>query len=261
MVHLIRRLLYWKWALNSRICREVSIPSGCKATVVLTAYREERMGNLDPLARSVLKCAFVEKVIVSNDNPRLRIADWVGVRDERLVLLDQPVRRGCKYRWELARAENAAYYLAIDDDVLVYPRQLARLFMHLINRQEVPHGLSGCRFPFRFLERKELEVDLLFEIYAVTREHLRVYFDYLRQLEGGTPGQGRGIDMMRGDFVVISHCGKGKPLIHDAGFISRCATAYAEGVATFREHDFLTSTEEVIRAVEQVKARTPHMTA
>ncbi len=247
IVSTMRRLFYWKWVLHVRRCREVTIPSDCKVTVVLTAYRKERIGNLDPLVRSVLKCAFVEKVIVSNDNPQVRIADWVRVRDERLVLLDQPVRRGCGNRWKLAWAEKAAYYLAIDDDILVYPGQLAQLFMHLINMPEVPHGLSGGTVPFQFHERKEMAVDQLFEIYALTREHLRVYFDYLQELAAQTVSQ-EGL-CMSGDFVLISHSGQGKPVIHDVGFISRCATAYAEGVATFKEADFLRCVEELRRFV------------
>jgi hypothetical protein len=248
----VKRLLYWKWVLQVRTCRAVSVPSASKVTVVLTAYKKERMRNLDPLVRSVLKCRFVEKVIVSNDNPDLRIADWVMVHDERLVLLDQPARRGCKHRWELAQAENAAYTIAIDDDVLIHPKQLALLFTHLLDRQEVPHGLSGCKIPFEFHERQELEVDLLFEIYAVTREHVQAYFDTIEQLKarGTLPAEGLG---KRGDFVVISHSGKARPVIHDVGFIARCASAYAEGVATFKEDGFASYTGELLAAVRKIE--------
>jgi hypothetical protein len=254
IVYLVRRAMFWKWAAHVRLCRELSLPFEGKATVVLTAYKPQRARNLDPLVRSVLKCRFVEKVIVSNDNPELRIADWVGVRDRRLVLLDQPSRRGCKHRWELARGQDAAYYIAIDDDLLVYPRQLARLFTRLLERPEVPHGLCGCSFPFAFHEREEREVDLLFEIYAVTREHVHVYFDHLERLKAGghLPPEGLG---MRGDFVLISRSGQARPVIHDAGFISRCPTAYDEGVATFKEEGFATYTANLLAAVKQIEVR------
>lgn len=252
-VHAVKRLLYWKWVLHVRTCREISVPSASKVTVVLTAYRQERMRNLDPLVRSVLKCRFVEKVIVSNDNPQMRIADEVVVRDERLVLVDQPARRGCQHRWEVARAENAAYYIAIDDDVFLYPKQLALLFKHLLNRPEVPHGLCGCKMPFEFHEGQEREVDLLYEIYAITREHLQVYFDCIERLKtcGYLPAGGLNTPC---DFVVISHSGSGDPVIHDAGFVARCPSAHAEGVATFKEDGFVNQTVELFAAVREVEA-------
>ncbi len=226
----------------------MSIPSDCKVTVLLTAYRSARLRNIDPLVRSVLKCRFVEKVIVSNDNPRHRIAQWVSARDERLVLLDQPVRRGCKHRWELARAEDASYYLAIDDDLLIYPAQLAHLFMHLLKRPDVPHGLTGCTMPFRYLERKEAEVDLLCEIYAITGEHLDSYFCHMENIKSGGGPLAAELDA-RGDFVLISRSGKGNPLIHDTGFLWRCATTHDKEVATCMEDGFRPMVRDLYDAV------------
>jgi hypothetical protein len=236
---------------TGRLCRPISLPIPEKATVILTCYQESRARNLAPLARAALKCDFVEKVVVSNHNPRLRIAEWVTFRDVRLVLVDQEVRRGCEHRWELAREQGADYYVAIDDDVLIYPKQLSRLFRHLVERPEIPHGLAGGSLPHTYFRRKEMEVELLFEIYACTSAHIRSYFEYLQEIKKKRYASDQSI-MNGSDYILLSKSGKGPPRIHDVGFLLRCVTAYQEGVATFKESDFLKRSYTILKALDRI---------
>jgi glycosyltransferase involved in cell wall biosynthesis len=248
----VKGVLYWKWVAHCRLCRNVSVAVPDKVTVILPAYRQARMKNLEPLVRSALKCDFVEKVVVTNDNTEVRISDWVNIQDKRLVLIDQPVRRGCDHRWEVARQHEAEYYITIDDDVLIYPRQLARLFLHLVETPGIPHGLAGGTLPRSFFRSRELEVDHLYEIYAFTADHLKTYFAYLEDIRSAGHASNLSLDFF-GGYLILSYTGNGRPRIHDVGFLLPCTTAYDKGVATFRECEFLARNYEVLDAIKKVR--------
>jgi glycosyltransferase involved in cell wall biosynthesis len=246
----VKGVLYWKWVAHCRLCRNVSLPVPEKVTIILPAYQRARLKNIETLVRSALCCDFVEKVVVTNDNTDVRISDWVRIPDSRLVLIDQPVRKGCDHRWEVARGCEAEYYITIDDDVLIYPRQLARLFLHLVEKPEIPHGLAGGTLPHTFYRSREVEVDHLFEVYAFTATHLKVYFDYLHRIQS----QGYATDIALefwGGYLILSHAGTGRPRIHDVGFVLPCTTAYDKGIATFRESEFLARNYEVLNAIKK----------
>ena len=55
--------------------------------------KPERMGNMGPQIRNMLKCNFVERVVISNHNPNIKVKDIVGVKDDRLIFLSQNLQR------------------------------------------------------------------------------------------------------------------------------------------------------------------------
>ena len=59
------------------------------AVVLLTHNRPQ---NLTLLVRGALSNPFVTKVVVSNSNRDVRIAEWINVQDPRLVLIDETGR-------------------------------------------------------------------------------------------------------------------------------------------------------------------------
>jgi hypothetical protein len=69
-----------------------------KLTIIIPTYNSARMRHLAGLVRSVSKCTFVEKIILSNNNPALAVHDHVRVRDPRLMLLETPERPRCTPR-------------------------------------------------------------------------------------------------------------------------------------------------------------------
>ena len=103
--------------------------SGKQCTVILLSHN--RPQNLSVLARAALKNGFVRKVIVSNSNRGVRIADWVKAADPRIVLVDEikPTRPG--YRFVLAAQEAGDYFLSVDDDIFLTPQQWAKFFVEL----------------------------------------------------------------------------------------------------------------------------------
>lgn len=245
-------LLYWKWVLESHIGRSVSLSMSQKATVIIPSYSEKRVRNLRPLVRSLLKCDFVEKVIVSNNNPRIRIRDRIGIDDSRVVIFDQPVRRGPGYGWILASKEKADYVIAIDDDLLISPKQLAMLFQQLVEHPEAPHGLLGCDSDGTYVKRQEAEVASLYNIYAVTGAHIRTYLEHTRGMTARGYVTQETVEFWSCD-MVISQSGMCQPRIHDAGFVLQCITHDRPGVALWKDSRFRQQRKEVYRALEKVR--------
>ena len=52
------------------------------ATAILLSYA--RPQNLQWIIQSLLRCEFIEKVIVSNNNPSTKLEKWVPITDSRL---------------------------------------------------------------------------------------------------------------------------------------------------------------------------------
>jgi glycosyltransferase involved in cell wall biosynthesis len=246
----VSTILRWLWILNSRWGATVSLPRHDKVTVILLAYHEKRMRNIQPLVRSALKCTFVEKVIVSNNNPRLHIRDWVQCESPRVILIDQPVSRGTGYRWNLIQSDSSDYFLAIDDDVLLFPGQMARLIRQLAAQPEVPHGLAG-HSPAGYIQSRETEVDSLFQVYAVTQRHVKIYFEHLQAIRALDPLAADSVEIL-GDYLVISSVSPRRPMIHAVGLILRCPTASQQGVAIHTRSDFQTRLAAIKNCLRQL---------
>jgi hypothetical protein len=195
-----------------------------------------------------LKCAFVEKIIVSNHNPAVSIHDFVRVQDRRLALLDQTVRRGPGYSWVLAAREDAEYFMRIDDDVLLFPRQAALLFRWLVEQPSVPHGLSG-RIGSRYVQCRETDADGLFSLYAATRAHVNRYLDYAHRMVRAGLLTVEDVEFW-GEDIVLSRTGSGKPRIHDVGFLLQGLTCWHSRVALHRQPGFRERRLQVENALE-----------
>ena len=218
------------------------ITGGKQCTVILLSHN--RPQNLPLLVKGALKNSSVRKVIVSNSNRSVRIADWVKAGDPRLVLVDEtkPTRPG--YRFVLAAEEEGDYFLSIDDDIFLTPQQWAKFFQCLLANEAVPHGLTGNLYkpgtassngsPFHHLSGVNVEVDVLIGAYAFTRRHLKTLFELARRL-----GWDDVTNLANGEDVLLSFAGERRPQIHDLGHLFCCASTSLEGVALWRTlHDF-----------------------
>jgi hypothetical protein len=248
----LKRLGYGFWVLNGRFGRRLSFGLPQKATILLPAYSPERLHNVEPMVRTVLRCDFVSRVIVSNHNPDIRIEDHVRLRDERLSCVNQPIRRGCGYGWIVASGFDPEFLICIDDDLRLLPSQVARLFARLLGEPAIPHGLAGIRAS-QYYQNRDMEVDELNQVYAITRAHLRTY----RELVAEITDQGLVTDdavEFWGDDIVISQSGAGRPKIHATGFILRCPTANHPRVATYKQSPFPQSRAAVYAALAKVRS-------
>jgi hypothetical protein len=211
------------------------------------SYKRERYCNIEPIVRSLLQCKCIEKVVVSNNNPEVRIQDWVKLSDPRLRLIDQDQHRHNGFRWNIAEPESGDYFLAVDDDMFLYPKQFTKLFAHLLEKPQVPHGAIGSCYDlnkrenghiaYSYCQNKELQVDVLHCVYAVTRQHVSQYLNYVEKvhMDGITEST---LGLRFGDDIVMSQTGIGPAAIHDLGKLLVCPTSNVKGVATYLEPNF-----------------------
>ena len=81
-------LARYSWLLTSlRFGSSSGTIDGKRCAVVLLSHN--RPQNLPLLVRGALSNQFVTKVVVSNSNRDVRIAEWVDIRDPRLMLVDE----------------------------------------------------------------------------------------------------------------------------------------------------------------------------
>lgn len=251
---------YLRWQREVRRADRVAIPGPERLTVILLSFR--RVRNMEPIVGALLRCEFVEKVLVSNNNPEIRMADWIRLRDDRLRLIDQPRKTPPGIRFELARKEPGRYFLSIDDDVLLSPEQVKRLFLGVLSRPGAPHGIHGEGYvgeskktfpPYWRVDRKGYhgQVDNLNTVYGFTREHLAE----MERLAGRLDLGGGGIaEMGNGEDLLVSASGDERPWIHDVGPVALCLSSHRIGVATWASRPgFFTERKELFLKLRSLR--------
>lgn len=233
---MVRTLLpMWRWALAS--LRGVSVElddESRKCCVVLLSYR--RPANIDIMAHMILRCAFVDRLVISNNNPDVDLKNWLTVEDPRLEIIENISRIYAGIRLALAAERDFDYFISIDDDLFLSPDQLALLFYALVDNPLVPHGLYGevrsddapQRYPFRVDVCGDTDVDHLTQVYAFTRSHAQNAIRLAAQL-----GINELAKLGNGEDLLLSFAGEGKPRLHAAGSRPRCLSFAREGVATW----------------------------
>lgn len=252
----MRDIKYALWGLNGYLGVRMRIASKQKLTVLITYYNPARMKHINHQLRNLLKCVFVEQIIISNHNPDVDIKQMVEVKDDRITIINHETRRGCGYRWLVAEQFSPEYLVVVDDDILLFPWQLKKLFAALIQEPEIPHGFAGMiHHENGFLEyREQLErpVDYICEIYAVTGEHLNKY-SQLKQEVLKNPDLTHTVEFAA-DFVILSQTGAANPKIHDGGRLFRCTTYNETGVAVHKDAEFDVGILEVASTLKKEKA-------
>jgi hypothetical protein len=169
---ILRKIKYYLWALNGFWGLRSRTDTSQKATILFTYFSPVRMKHINHQLRNIFKCDFVGQVIISNHNPDVDIASLIKVMDERIKVVNQNVRRGCGHRWLVANEFSPEYLIVVDDDVLIFPGQLKKLFEALVTEPEMPHGFAGMvQHSDGYLEYRQEEersLDYICEIYALT---------------------------------------------------------------------------------------------
>ena len=241
---------FWKWVLLTHISRNESIDNNPETDVIIATYNTRRLKNINSLVRSVLKCNFVKHLVVTNNNPDIHIEDQVTIKDNRLDLVNQPVRRWPGYRWHIASNSQAEYFIIIDDDFLILPGQLKILLQHLIHEPDIAHGITG-HLNGKYYQNREMEVVVLNQIYAVTKKHVNRYFEITGAIKQNYPEVFPLIEKCADDFI-ISKSGNSNPKIHNVGQLTRCQTARAPSIAVHLGTDFRRERQKVVNSFKTI---------
>lgn len=237
---MLNNIRYWIWIYNSYLTGEIKINRPEKATVILPYFNQKRIKHARYMVRLLLRCNFINEIIATNHNPELDIFQWIDIKDTRLKLINNNgIKHGSGYRWVIANTLDSKYFLVIDDDFLIFPGQLAKLFCHLIIEPDVPHGLTGkMGIDGIYCKNVETEVEILNQIFAVTKKHIKKFMSLSETVRLNQPEIYHDIEEYADD-IVISMTGKLRPKIHNVGYNLRCPTATEKGIALHKEKSFL----------------------
>jgi hypothetical protein len=211
-----------------------AVPEEDRLTVIVLNHK--RPENVGQIARYVLRCGFVGRLIVSNNSPAYPMARHVTVQDPRLVLIDQPEPSGVGISLELAREHRSRWYLRIDDDIFLHPAQLQWIYWNLRTFADSPHGIFGAAFvpgknpaaewPFVHRRHHSGPIEILNGLFAFSDRHLDEYFRLC-----GALGITNQRTLMNGEDIVLSFSGQARPMVHHVGPVWECASEALPGVA------------------------------
>jgi hypothetical protein len=209
---------------------------GPSCTVVLASFR--RMANLTPIVRSVLRLGCVARVLVTNNNPAVKLGRRLRLRDPRLEVVEQPVARPPGIRFDLALEQPGERFLVLDDDLFLAPHALALLLAALERDPSVVHGVQGeifdpvgrrCAPAVRYVDQR---VHVLNRVYCFTKAHLVEY----HRLAADLAERGFG-SVGLWDDVLLSAAGDGHAQVHRVGFWPDCPSGIDRKTAVFLSGD------------------------
>ena len=236
---------------SSQVISEISEP---KAVAVLLSYK--RPNNLPLIAKTLLKLPFISKVIVSNNNPDLKMEDYFSFSDQRLELINQPERRRAGFRFGIVKEMKAENYIFIDDDLFLKPSQITTLYQALLNDPTIPHGVWGQRFiqdegqytRMEIIRNFNGELDVINRAYFLTNQHVKTFFELLNGI-----GIADIVDLKFGDDMILSFSGSGRPCCHDVGPLLDCPTKDADDIAIWRESNFHNYRGELFAKLNRIR--------
>jgi hypothetical protein len=173
-----------------------------------------------------------------------------------MLFMNQDIKRAGGYRWRIANTLSSEYLIVIDDDVFLFPLQLKSLFEALVRDPAVPHGVSGMLQlkggELQYHEHENINVKYLCEVYAVTKNHVKRYFELERLVTEQNEIPPDTVEEL-GDYILISQTAERDPIIHDVGRIFRSDTFKTPGVAYHKQGQFEKVLAEVSHAVEKIR--------
>lgn len=210
-------------------------------TVIIDSFK--RPWNIQPLIETFFRCDFVDRIIISNNNPDIRIREHVRIRDERLTLIDQPERTWSGIRFSIAASVPGRHFIAVDDDLFLRPSQLRTLAEALVCMPEVPHGMFGTLVVSKngepSLKRGQYgftnTIDVVQRAYFFSKTHAERFQEIQDRArrEHLAPEE----DIRISDDIMLSVCGAGKPLCHDVGPFWDCFSARLKNIALYKSVD------------------------
>ena len=223
-------------------------------TAIILSYK--RPQNIAPLVGLLLQAPSIRHVVVSNNNPAVKMIDWVRIESSRVSVIEQPTAGASPTRYRIALEHDSPLFVAVDDDVFLRPSQIERLCATLRADPSRPCGIIGSLYDessgvMRYGVTRPGDADIINQAYAFTPGHVRRFFELAILLGFGSTHQAWGRSTW--DDIVISHSGLSKPRICDVGSFTECPTNSEPGIAEWQEagfHQFRLSLFQRLRALQ-----------
>jgi hypothetical protein len=223
-------------------------------TAIILSYK--RPQNIAPLVGMLLKAPSIRNVIISNNNPDLKMGDWLRIESPGVSVVNQDRARACPIRYQIAQQHDSRYFIAIDDDVFLRPSQIETLCTALRADPSRPWGIHGTSYDdssgkMQYNLHRPGDVDILNQVYAFTSDHVRRFFELANALGFGSAHEAW--ERSNWDDMVISHSGVSKPCICDVGAVTECPTGAEQGIAVWREDGFFAGRLSLFQQLRALK--------
>lgn len=215
---------------------------------VLPVY--SRPQNIEAICREILDVRGLTRLVISNNNPLLDISRYLTLSDPRIVVINQPTKKGAGIRTHIATQIPEFFQFSVDDDLFLTTAQIEILLRHLQEDPSRPHGFFGqtCSYHDGILDivcglrNSEQPVDVLNRAYFYTKRHAERAISAVNQYLG---------DGHDGPFhdVFLSRGGTERPLIHAIGKWRDCPSSNEKGVALWLEEGYAERRSQVLLKV------------
>jgi hypothetical protein len=228
-------------------------------TAIILCYK--RPQNIAPLVGMLLEAPSIQHVIVSNNNPNLKMADWFSNTSSRVTVIEQGSSCASPLRYRIALEQDSPLFVAIDDDVFLRPSQIETLCQTLRAHPSSPCGITGSVYDERtslmqYNIRRPGDVDIIHQAYAFTPLHVRRFFDLATALGFGPTHEAW--QSTTWDDIVISHSGLSKPRVADIGAFTECPTGAEPSVAAWRTDGFLPFRMSLFQRLQTLQPLSPN---
>lgn len=234
MKDLIRLVLTYLWIFRCRFLPSISLKKDKKVAFILLSYKREY--NINNILRAAQRCEFIDRIIVSNNNPDIDINEHISISDPRMEIINQTERKRPGVRWNLALSHTPECKIisCVDDDMFLYPEQIKKLVEAAMADSSRGHGVCGS-INNEYIKDQNIECDHLTRCYFVNRNHVKRYFEMVDIIE--PVDELSTVDYV-GDDMAISLAADNLAMIHDVGFVLSCKTSLDDSVAVNREDAF-----------------------
>lgn len=221
-------------------------------TAILLSYKRPK--NIQKICETILSINEVDKLILSNNNPKIDLKSYVNIQDSRFEFINQKEDSGCIKRYEIAYLEDSNYFFCIDDDLFFDKRQIELLMAKLVFDPARPHGFWGQHFTksneditFRSEINRDTLVDILNRAYFFTKAHVIELFNLIKLSKTNIA------DIGPCDDIFLSFSGSIRPAIHYIEKFEDCPSSNEIGIALWREHDFQDRRRLTIESILKIK--------
>lgn len=205
---------------------------------VLLSYK--RPQNMDRLITTLRLVDEVDKIILSNNNPDVRIEEWLSDM-QNVEVINQPQHTHCYKRFEIALNQPFDRFICPDDDIFLSADQYRTLLQRASKDLEKVHGLRGQVQTFfkgkpvlrSGVSGVDTELDVLNCLYVFSKAHVEQFFGLAEQI-----GITQGSQMVNIDDLLISFSGTGRSRCHNVGALEFCSTQDDNDIATWRQPGF-----------------------